>query len=118
MVKMMPRYPQIILEFDLQSAFGNAHYIMGTCCKHMEELSIPQREQLKYVYEATRGDYNHLLRVTSEWFDATFYNGDESGTVYNPSEESGTSARLSRPQTADGCGLGFKYIKTNEQEDA
>jgi hypothetical protein len=48
---------------------GNAFSIMGAVTKAMRRAGVSREEQNQYFEEATSGDYNHLLAVTSKWVE-------------------------------------------------
>jgi len=63
----MSKYPDI--EVELIGQDGNAFYILGAVQNAMRKAGVLDTEIDKYVAEATEGDYNNLLRVTSEWIE-------------------------------------------------
>ena len=48
---------------------GNAFAILGKVKKALREAKYSNEEIEEYLTEAMSGDYDNLLRVTSEWVD-------------------------------------------------
>jgi hypothetical protein len=55
------------IEVELIGQDGNAFAIMGAVSRELKRAGVSKEERDAYFTEATSGDYNHLLRVTSEW---------------------------------------------------
>lgn len=47
---------------------GNAFHILGKVSMALKRAGLKEKAE-KYVEEATSGDYNHLLAVTSEYVE-------------------------------------------------
>lgn len=60
----MPRYNVKVRPND-----GNAYSIMGAATAAMRRMGASKEELAEYRTDATSGDYDNLLRVTSEWVD-------------------------------------------------
>ena len=48
---------------------GNAFSILGRVKRALDDCGATSEDCAVYVAEATSGDYQNLLRVTSEWVD-------------------------------------------------
>jgi hypothetical protein len=55
------------IKVELIGHDGNAFAIMGAVQKALTRAGATPKEQNQYFEEATSGDYNHLLAVTSKW---------------------------------------------------
>jgi hypothetical protein len=64
---MTVKYPDIHVR--LTGEDGNAFAVLGAVCKAMQEAGVSLEERMKFSDEATRGDYNRLLRTCMEWVD-------------------------------------------------
>ncbi len=62
---MEPKYPEI--EVQLTGEDGNAFNLMGIVSKALRRNDVPQKEQDKFLEEATASDYDHLLRTCMKW---------------------------------------------------
>ena len=60
----MSKYP---VSVQLIGNDGNAFAIMGAVQNALRRHKVPAEEIKRYIEEATSGDYDNLLRVTSEW---------------------------------------------------
>ena len=56
---------------QLSGEDGNAFSILGRVKRALEECGATKEECSAYHVEATSGDYENLLRVTSEWVDVS-----------------------------------------------
>lgn len=61
------RYPDV--RIALVGEDGNAFSILGRAMRAAREAGVPKEEIDAYLAEARSGDYDHLLRITMEWFD-------------------------------------------------
>lgn len=64
---MTVKYPSIHVQ--LTDEDGNAFAILCAVCKAMQEAGVPMEERAQFSDEATRGDYDLLLRTCMEWVD-------------------------------------------------
>ena len=64
-----PRYPEIRLDIDLSGPDGNAHFVLGKVVEALYRCECKPVEVDKYIGEATRDDYDNLLRVTRRWIN-------------------------------------------------
>lgn len=60
-----PKHPDI--EVRLVGEDGNAFAILGRVQGALRRAGVDQAEIEAYRTEATSGDYDHLLRTTTEW---------------------------------------------------
>ena len=58
-----PRYPDIHVQLTGQDTFA----VLGAVIKAMKEGGVPTAERKAFYEQATRGDYDHLLRVCMQW---------------------------------------------------
>jgi hypothetical protein len=58
-----PRYPDIDVQLTGQDAFA----VLGAVIKAMKEHGVPTAQRKAFYEQATRGDYDHLLRVCMYW---------------------------------------------------
>lgn len=52
--------------YDLVGVDGNAFGVMAYVVKAMREVGFNQKCREKYIQNATKGDYSHLLCVSME----------------------------------------------------
>ena len=50
---------------------GNAFSILGHIQKAMRRAKVPEDEIRAFMEEATKGDYDNLLRTCMEWVDVS-----------------------------------------------
>ena len=55
------------IEVELIGQDGNAFSIMGAVSRELKRAGVSKEERDAYFAEATSGDYDNLLRVTSNW---------------------------------------------------
>ena len=60
---MKPRYPDIHVQLTGLNAFA----VLGAVIKAMKEHGVPTAQRKAFYEQATRGDYDHLLRVCMHW---------------------------------------------------
>lgn len=63
----MPKYD---VEVPLVGEDGNAFAILGRVMKALKREGVAKEEIDAYYKEATSGDYDNLLRVTTQWVEA------------------------------------------------
>ncbi|MDP3181275.1 MAG: hypothetical protein Q8M54_00475 [Desulfobaccales bacterium] len=64
---MTPKYPHI--KVRLVGEDGNAFAIIGRVRKAMRDAGLTNPEMTEFICQATKGDYNHLLRTVMEWVE-------------------------------------------------
>lgn len=64
---MKVKYPNV--EVTLVGGSGNAFAILGAVTKALRRADVPKAERDKFMEEATKGDYDHLLRTAMEWVE-------------------------------------------------
>ncbi len=64
---MEPKYPNITV--PMAGEDGNAFSILGRCKKAARRADVPKREIDKFVMEAQREDYDHLVATVQKWFN-------------------------------------------------
>ena len=57
------------VELDLVGEDGNAFAILGRASSALKRAGLHTQYWKEYHGKATEGDYNHLLRVTLDYFD-------------------------------------------------
>ncbi len=67
---MTPRYPQV--KVRLIGRDGNAFAILGRVLHAMRRAkpAVPEAEIARFLNQATKGDYDHLLQTVLEWVQA------------------------------------------------
>ena len=68
------KYPDITA--NILGADGNVFNILGIAKRALKKGGIPQEEIKEFMAEATKGDYNHVLKTISEWMNIGI-EGDE-----------------------------------------
>ena len=58
-------------KLTLTGTDGNAFAVMGAAKRVARKAGWTQPQIRKYIAEATKGDYNHLLQVTMDYFDVS-----------------------------------------------
>lgn len=61
------RFPDI--QVQLTGNSGNAFAILGQVTKALRRAGVDKDTRDEYIEEATAGDYNDLLVVTTKWVD-------------------------------------------------
>lgn len=56
---------------ELSDSDGNAFAVLGSAAKVARRAGWTPAQIKEYTDKATAGDYNHLLRVTMEYFDVS-----------------------------------------------
>lgn len=59
--------PKFDIEVELIGNDGNAFSIMGAVSRELKRAGATKEQRDEYFAEATAGDYDNLLRVTSHW---------------------------------------------------
>lgn len=62
----MPKYN---IEVQLTEEDGNAYSIMGKVSRALKSAGATKEEQDQYMNESMSGDYDHLLRVATQWVE-------------------------------------------------
>jgi len=57
------------LDLEILGKDGNAFAILGAARRVLRDADFDDTEIQEYTDDAQSGDYNHLLRVTMEWFE-------------------------------------------------
>lgn len=60
-------HPEIIIEVDLSGPQGNAFYLLGKVTSELKSAGVSKEEQDNFNDDATSDDYDHLLKVVSQW---------------------------------------------------
>ena len=60
----MPKYD---VKVELVGEDGNAFAIMGKVTRALRRHGVEKLVRDQYFVEATKGDYDNLLRVTMDW---------------------------------------------------
>ncbi len=63
------KYPNVKVKINLAGPQGNAFAVLGICSAKAREKGVSEAEIKAFSKEAMSGDYGHLLRVCSKWFD-------------------------------------------------
>lgn len=66
---MTVKYPEI--KVKLTGEDGNAFHILGTVTRAMRKAGYGDKETKAFVEEATKGDYDHLLRTAMKTVEVT-----------------------------------------------
>ena len=61
------KYPEVKVE--LIGGDGNAFAILGNCARMAKRAGLTKEQIAEFQEEATKDDYNHLLRTCMEYFD-------------------------------------------------
>ena len=61
--------PKTNIKVKLIGNDGNAFFILGSVLRAMRKAGLPQDTITEYTDKAKSGDYDNLLRVTSEYVD-------------------------------------------------
>jgi hypothetical protein len=64
-----PKYPHVHLR--LVGEDGNAWAILGRVSAALKSAGIAKDERDVFLAEATRGNYDHLLRTVVQWVNAS-----------------------------------------------
>ena len=64
---MKPKHPNI--KVKLVGEDGNAFAIIAKVRQAMWEAGLPNPTITEFIRQATKGDYDHLLRTAMEWVE-------------------------------------------------
>ena len=64
---MNPRYPNVTVQ--LTGSDGNAFAVIGKVNRELRRAGVTADVIEEFTTEATRGDYNHLLRTAMAWVE-------------------------------------------------
>jgi hypothetical protein len=48
---------------------GNAFSVLGACLRVLRQAGYSQAEQVRFMKEATSGDYNQVLATAMKWLE-------------------------------------------------
>ncbi len=65
--KITPRFPTI--KVDLAGTEGSSFAVLARCKQAMKNAGAAPKMQRQFIREATRSDYDRLLRIAMVWFD-------------------------------------------------
>ena len=68
---MPPKYPNVRVKLKLTGKDGNAFAILDVCKNAAHKARIDGDEIVRFLDEATAGDYHHLLATCKKWFNVT-----------------------------------------------
>lgn len=54
-------------DIDVSPMDGNAYSILGSVREELKKIGVPDNLICDYFNEATSGDYDNLLKVSSDW---------------------------------------------------
>lgn len=63
----MVKYPEIVVQLDLEGPGGNAYVIMGHIAAQLRRAGVSREEITAYYAESTCGDYEDLLATAGRW---------------------------------------------------
>jgi hypothetical protein len=64
-----PKYPNVIVEMDIDGADGNAFAIMGRVSAALKKAGASKEEISQYTMDSMSGDYDNLLAAADRWVD-------------------------------------------------
>jgi hypothetical protein len=64
-----PKYPNVIVEIDVDGPDGNAFSIMATVSKALRNAGASKEEISQYTMDSMSGDYENLLAAADRWVD-------------------------------------------------
>ena len=64
-----PKYPNVIVEMDLDGPDGNAFAIMAKVSKALRNAGATKEEISQYTMDSMSGDYDNLLAAADRWVD-------------------------------------------------
>jgi hypothetical protein len=62
-----PKYPNVIVEMDIEGPDGNAFAIMGRVQAALRKAGATKEELAQYSMDSMSGDYDNLLATQSKW---------------------------------------------------
>ena len=65
--KITPLFPTI--KVDLAGTEGHSFAVLARCKQAMKNAGASPKVQREFIREATKGDYDRLLRTAMAWFD-------------------------------------------------
>ena len=63
----MVKYPEIVVQLDLEGPGGNVFSVLGKVLKALKRAGVLKEERDIFVTEATSGNYEHALEVVERW---------------------------------------------------
>jgi hypothetical protein len=64
-----PKYPNVIVEMNLDGPDGNAFAIMARVGKALRHAGASGEEISQYTMDSMSGDYENLLAAANRWVD-------------------------------------------------
>ena len=64
-----PKYPNVIVEMDIDGPDGNAFAIMGRVQAALRKAGATKEELNQYTMDSMSGDYDNLLATADRWVD-------------------------------------------------
>lgn len=64
-----PKYPNVIVEMDINGSDGNAFAIMGRVSAALKKAGASKEEISQYTMDSMSGDYDNLLAAADRWVD-------------------------------------------------
>ena len=64
-----PKYPNVIVEMDIDGPDGNAFAIMGRVSAALKKAGATKEEISQYTMDSMSGDYENLLAAADRWVD-------------------------------------------------
>lgn len=64
-----PKYPNVIVEMDIDGPDGNAFAIMGRVQAALKKAGATKEELTQYSMDSMSGDYENLLATADKWVD-------------------------------------------------
>ncbi len=64
-----PKYPNVIVEMDIDGPDGNAFAIMAKVAKALRKAGATEQEISQYTMDSMSGDYDNLLAAADRWVD-------------------------------------------------
>lgn len=64
-----PKYPNVIVEMDIDGPDGNAFAIMGRVQAALKKAGATKEELNQYSMDSMSGDYENLLATADKWVD-------------------------------------------------
>ncbi len=58
-----------MIKVDLAGTEGNSFAVLALCKQEMKNAGASPKVQGEFIREATRSDYDRLLRIAMAWFD-------------------------------------------------
>ena len=64
-----PKYPNVIVEMNIDGPDGNAFAIMGRVQAALKKAGATKEELNQYSMDSMSGDYENLLATADKWVD-------------------------------------------------